>query len=470
MSQGLNMHHRFLLVIVFMLFFAPPAIAQPPAIYYLDAVNGSDSNDGLTPNTAWKTIAKINEYDNQQKFVPGNQILFKSGQVFSQTERIEFNSSGNGSNLITFSSYGEGPAPILENTSDWQYSSVFWVAGNYISINNLTLRGAVEAGVDIRGDYIEVARLQIYDTGIGISIQGDHATVSENYIHDLKMIVSDSVPDNDYGAVAVLVSGNNAYITRNTLLNLKAPSIDYGFDGSAVEIYGAVDSVEVYANYAENCNDFMEVGSAERVTVSNVFYHRNLIVGCNSSSVLHIFGGNSNWGVDLVNFQFDSNTIVGNNHGFYLSGTPQPTTVYIRSNIFALNDLAQWGSSTFGDTVHEHNLYTSINNSAAVPNFALHPSEIVADPKFVSIGAKNYRLHGDSRQSIQVRGQADSAIMMAIQLSTRQILARLNTAWRIPVLSLSSTVVLKMISRQDGKRKARSSGSAISLRRTNTSP
>jgi len=37
------------------------------ATYYVDATNGKDSNTGLSPSTAWKTIAKVNA----SRFTPG---------------------------------------------------------------------------------------------------------------------------------------------------------------------------------------------------------------------------------------------------------------------------------------------------------------------------------------------------------------------------------------------------------------
>lgn len=42
-------------------------------IFYVDANNGDDSNDGKTKEKAWKSIGKINSHT----FQPGDQILFK---------------------------------------------------------------------------------------------------------------------------------------------------------------------------------------------------------------------------------------------------------------------------------------------------------------------------------------------------------------------------------------------------------
>lgn len=60
-------------IIVF-LFISSSALA---ASYYLDATNGNDRHDGLSPERAWKTIRKIN----RETFNPGDEIKFKRGQV-----------------------------------------------------------------------------------------------------------------------------------------------------------------------------------------------------------------------------------------------------------------------------------------------------------------------------------------------------------------------------------------------------
>lgn len=51
--------------------FAPHTTA---ATYYVSN-NGSDANDGLSPATAWKTIARVN----QDTYIPGDKILFERG-------------------------------------------------------------------------------------------------------------------------------------------------------------------------------------------------------------------------------------------------------------------------------------------------------------------------------------------------------------------------------------------------------
>ena len=99
-------------------------VAMPAwaATYYVDSVGGSDSNDGLTTATAWKTVAKVNG----STFSPGDQILFRRGGVWN--ESLVPPSSGASGNPIIFDAYGTGEAPTLTGyvnlaASNWTLDS-----------------------------------------------------------------------------------------------------------------------------------------------------------------------------------------------------------------------------------------------------------------------------------------------------------------------------------------------------------
>jgi hypothetical protein len=77
------------------------------ATYYVDNVNGSDSNSGTSTSAPWKTIAKVNS----SKFQPGDQILFASGRTW--IEGLIPSSSGTSGNPITFGAYGTGEKPVI---------------------------------------------------------------------------------------------------------------------------------------------------------------------------------------------------------------------------------------------------------------------------------------------------------------------------------------------------------------------
>lgn len=75
-------------------------------VYYVDCENGSDDNDGLSPETALRGIDGI-EFLNTN---PGDTILFKRGQIFRGCLHPR--------KYVTYSAYGEGPKPIFCNAID----------------------------------------------------------------------------------------------------------------------------------------------------------------------------------------------------------------------------------------------------------------------------------------------------------------------------------------------------------------
>ena len=90
------------------------------ATYYVDSVNGGDSNSGLTQAAAWKTIAKVNAAN----LSAGDSVLFVAGGVWH--EQLTVAHSGSKAAPITFSSYGGQQQPILDGAdvvSGWNLVS-----------------------------------------------------------------------------------------------------------------------------------------------------------------------------------------------------------------------------------------------------------------------------------------------------------------------------------------------------------
>ena len=76
--------------------------------YYVSSSTGSDLNDGLSPETAFQSIDKLNTLT----FVPGDHILFKTGDTFVGMFRPK--GSGVEGAPIVAASYGDGKRPVLQ--------------------------------------------------------------------------------------------------------------------------------------------------------------------------------------------------------------------------------------------------------------------------------------------------------------------------------------------------------------------
>jgi hypothetical protein len=77
------------------------------ATYYLDATGGSNANNGLSPETAWKDIYKIRA----SLPAPGDVFLFKRGESW-ENARLYIDASGTATQPIIYGAYGEASAPL----------------------------------------------------------------------------------------------------------------------------------------------------------------------------------------------------------------------------------------------------------------------------------------------------------------------------------------------------------------------
>ena len=72
-------------------------------VYYVDPTTGSNTNDGLSPDTAWKSVLSLRV----KQLKPGDAILIKRGTVLNQATGIKFSVSGTAEKPITLSCYGD---------------------------------------------------------------------------------------------------------------------------------------------------------------------------------------------------------------------------------------------------------------------------------------------------------------------------------------------------------------------------
>ncbi len=82
--------------------------------YYVSYSTGSDSNDGLSEATPWKTVDKVSQAD----IASGSVVLFKRGDEwrldsYEQSKKATYLLLKSG---VTYSAYGEGAKPIINGS------------------------------------------------------------------------------------------------------------------------------------------------------------------------------------------------------------------------------------------------------------------------------------------------------------------------------------------------------------------
>jgi hypothetical protein len=101
---------------------SPTTVEVTGKKYYVSN-EGNDENDGLSPETPWKTVARVN----RQRFRYGDGVFFKRGDTFRQTYALETN------NGVTYSAYGEGKKPRLVGSVDASGADK-WIKTEYENI------------------------------------------------------------------------------------------------------------------------------------------------------------------------------------------------------------------------------------------------------------------------------------------------------------------------------------------------
>ena len=110
------------------------------ATYYVSN-GGADTNDGRSPEAAWRTIARVKA----ETFAPGDTILLRRGDSWREQLRP---CSGDESGHVTYGAYGAGPKPLLlgsverNDPGDWRHEGAnIWAtvapepAGNQVLPN-----------------------------------------------------------------------------------------------------------------------------------------------------------------------------------------------------------------------------------------------------------------------------------------------------------------------------------------------
>jgi parallel beta-helix repeat protein len=116
-----------------------------PSTYYFSNT-GNDLNDGLSSDTCWQNIEKLNSIDLQ----PGDKILFKCGDQFRG--RLIIKNSGTPENLIRIGSFGVGEKPVLSGSEQF-----FTEGSEGNSISKCRIERPVK-GVFVGNEWLNIAR------------------------------------------------------------------------------------------------------------------------------------------------------------------------------------------------------------------------------------------------------------------------------------------------------------------------
>ena len=367
------------------------------AEYFLNSISGNDSNPGTSSNTPWKSLAKVESTN----LKPGDIVNFARGSSWAKAtweSVFVIDNSGTKDNLVTFRAYGEGENPTFSNGGQ-VWNKGIKITGSYVLIEELKVINTGYCGFEISKNTSNniIRKCEVENCGMGILCYGSNCLLTENYIHNLKMIVDNEIPDTqsgggDFGCVSFWLYGPDNEISYNKCIDNIGHSFDYITDGGFIEFYENCNGTYAHHNWVENGNGIAEGsnGTGKNVTISyNVFIENGGFFALHTNS----------FSVD--SFKFENNTCINkkgtlwNNMFNFYPGDKIAGKMIVRNNIFVLGGKSTEQVSKSNNFIHTNNLYYLLDG-ARLGTFTLGDGEKTADPNFLDIENNDFRLQEGS--------------------------------------------------------------------------
>lgn len=179
--------------------------------YYVDAENGNDDNDGTSPETAWKTLAKASSI---RQLKEGGSILLKAGCVWNGEQLTVKNAKGSEANPIVIGSYGEGAKPVINgNGAGWDADTKEELAAVHIyNSQNIIIENLEITNWDstVNGDYAQSSKLL---SGLVVENRDagelSNVVIRNNKIHDVNGKMAGGA-EKAAGGLIVVVTGDGS--------------------------------------------------------------------------------------------------------------------------------------------------------------------------------------------------------------------------------------------------------------------
>lgn len=228
---------------------ATPVRAAAATTYYVDPVKGSDSNAGNRSTKPWRTLGRATS----AVLRPGDVVRLAAGRT--HTGSLTIAESGTASAPIVVDTYGSGAAPVVTG------GSCITLTGDRITVRSVEVRGCSYGGVGLDGAHgrVEGVTARGNVAGVHVSPDATWSTITGSTIVDNRVMVVRPGADDDYGAHGILVEGDHTTVDSTTIRGHFADSPDYGVDGSAIEVFGAVGTRIHHVRAADN-KAFLELG------------------------------------------------------------------------------------------------------------------------------------------------------------------------------------------------------------------
>ena len=302
----------FSCVIIMTVAWQPIQASAKENTYYVDSKNGNDNNDGKSPNTPWKSLAKVNETE----FKPGEKILLKVGSVWNG-ESLHPKGSGQSGSPIVIDKYGDSKSnekPMLNGCGFIEnviqlYNQEYW------EINNLEISNFSKGDNSLKDAPNRIA-VKINGSDYGTM---HHIHLKNLYIHDVNGTLNNKLN----GGIMIFAGGDKIPTNYDDVLieGCNFERVDRsGIKAVAAGIWCNRDEKTTKHKWypsknviirGNKLNDIGGDGITTRDTDGALIEH-NVVTNSN----MRCYKVNAKWNVAIWTFQAD-NTVIQYNEAAY---------------------------------------------------------------------------------------------------------------------------------------------------------
>jgi hypothetical protein len=366
--------------------------------YFVDCLGGSDTNNGTSSTTAWKTLSKANT----ATILPGESLLLKKSCTWTGPLTAKW--QGTAEKPILISSYGGGDIPKIQNTTT---NSNVQISGTYQIIENIYTRSdapsvdnncqipnndrvpqkvgyklGFELATGAMNNTIRNAKATELSRGVYISQGASKNKIINNHFLNNTMMSRLTVGgDDDSGAMGIDVQGDENEIAYNIIEGQIACSYDYTVDGSAIEIYGGQRNT-IHHNTSRSNLAFTELGNPK--SADNTFAY-NIVTSSLSESVFLNTRGGGNFGPVLRTKAYNNTVfLTGDKSQGVICTTCSAEVLTLKNNILIAGWKSIYASAPFNES---NNIYWREGGSPFVQllgGAVISSSSMKVDPQFIS--------------------------------------------------------------------------------------
>ncbi len=306
--------------------------------YYVSS-SGSDSNDGLSPEKAWKTLDKVSNASLKQ----GDVVYFKRGDTFRGQLKTKFG--------VTYTAYGEGAKPNLYGSLKNYAGADFWEASGtknvYVSKETFDL----DVGLIVFNDgeaWTVKKAAGINGTAVLKDLEMYHNT-SDKKIY----LYSTSDPNTRFTSTEIcfnqhIITGNGSSVTLDNLCVKYTGAHGIAYNGNSGSTGVTVQNCEfgwIGGSLQRTGNDPVRYGNAIEIyggcrnfTVDNCYIYEVF-----DAAITHQYFESAPTGsgtLDMVNIKYTDNVVTNSTYAIeYVNGQTEGNgmmkNIEFSGNVFA---------------------------------------------------------------------------------------------------------------------------------------